>query len=363
MKKLRVLVVDDSIIFRMVVRECFSELPGVEVVAAAKDGIDAIEKIKQHKPDLVTLDVHMPGKDGIEVLQELQRLKIDTCVIMVSSETSRGAATTTKALQIGAFDFILKPNKDDRQANKRELKAQLSRQIDQLKRHQSHAPVPAAPTAKRPATGVRKSGGEKAASNFRPEAICIGISTGGPRELSKVIPALSKNIQVPILIVQHMPPLFTATMAQSLDLSAKLTVVEGSDGAALQPGHIYIAPGGKQMRLTGVAGASRIEITDDPPIRACKPSVDYLFESAASHFRHRLLAIVMTGMGDDGTRGCKTVAAKGGQVWAQDRNTSTVYGMPRSVAEAGLADQILSSQEIIAGIERCGSQSLAGCRS
>ncbi|MFK8110752.1 MAG: chemotaxis response regulator protein-glutamate methylesterase [Rubripirellula sp.] len=357
--KLRAIVVDDSLIFRKVVRDCLGQLRGVEVIDVAKDGMSALDKIIKQRPDIVTLDVEMPVLDGLEVLKALQREKVDSKVIMVSSHTERGAATTTRALSIGAFDFILKPNLGSMEENQRELKEQLGQRIDLLRRRTLRSigkdasparPRVEAPVAK-PVLAKRKP-----TRIGRLDAICIGISTGGPKALSELISSLPAEINIPILIVQHMPPLFTATLARGLHESSQLKVVEAEDGMPLKGGVVYIAPGGRQMRVGGYAGAWTTEITDDEAVKACKPSVDYLFSSAAQQFRSKMLAIVMTGMGDDGLVGCRKVAERGGVIWSQDQASSTVFGMPRQIAQAGLADEVRSLREICEGIKEHGCQ-------
>lgn len=378
---LRALVVDDSLIFRKVVRDSLASIEGVEVIDVARDGESAIEKIRILRPDVVTLDVEMPGLDGLQVLEAIQRLKIDTNVIMVSSLTTRGAETTTRALSIGAFDFILKPNHECLQENTRGLRSELGRRIEVLRRRhgrtsqnrpQVHSNDLSNRDIRPAANQVVASPGRTAAPNLaadlRPvaadpllssermnlSAICIGISTGGPKALNEVIPRLPATIDVPILIVQHMPPLFTKTMAQGLDANSALTVVEATDGMRLRGGQVYIAPGGRHMRVGGYPGAWTTEITDADPIKSCRPSVDYLFASAADQFRSQVLGIVMTGMGDDGVDGCRAIAAKGGSVWAQDKDSCAVYGMPRQVIDAGLADQVIPLSQMDRWIHRHG---------
>ncbi len=359
---LRAIVVDDSIVFRKVIRDAIAQIDGVDVIDVARDGASAIEKIKRHRPEVVTLDLEMPGLSGLEVLESLQREHIETNVIMVSSHTQRGAVATTKALEMGAFDYILKPDNDDAVDNQNELRQQLASRLDFLIRpaasSTARANDEASPQA--PQAGTSESSNHCFSSDFIScdpvDAICIGISTGGPKALARVIPSLSSEINIPILIVQHMPPMFTETMARSLNERSSLAVVEATDGMPLRGGQVYIAPGGKQTRVGGYPGAWTIEVTNDDAIRSCKPSVDYLLNSAAHQFHQRLLAIVMTGMGDDGLAGCRTVAAHGGQVWAQDQVTSTVFGMPRQIIEAGLANEILPLDLISQGIEKCGCQ-------
>lgn len=374
---LRAIVVDDSIIFRKVVRDCLADLPGVEVIDVARDGIAAVEKVRRHRPDLVTLDLEMPGLDGLQVLEQLNAEGIEANVIMVSSHTQRGAISTTKALEIGAFDFIVKPNHEDAAQNERQLKQEIGLRIAALRKRrvakqQAHCGSTDEPQSNAKSNASdSKSQTNEALSPQSPargsrvrtdlEAICIGISTGGPKALSKLVPRLSSDLEIPILIVQHMPPLFTQTMAKGLDQQTGLNVIEAANGIALKGGTIYVAPGGKQMRVGGYPGAWTTEITDDDAVRNCKPSVDYLFESAARQFRDRMLAIVMTGMGDDGLAGSRAVASRGGTIWAQDQATSTVYGMPRAVVDAGLAHEIRSLSELSAGINLCAKSSAIAC--
>ncbi len=360
--KLRTIVVDDSLIFRKAVRDCLAPMSNVEVIDIASDGTVAIAKILAHKPDLVTLDVEMPGVDGLGVLEAIKKANLETNVIMLSSHTGRGASTTTRALSLGAFDFILKPTHETFEANVAELRSQLASRIAVLSPTNPLSRVrPTAPPAPRavssPVAPVRTS--HQRRSTDRIEAIALGISTGGPKALRMLLPGLPSNLAVPILIVQHMPPLFTASLADDLNRTSEIDVVEAADGMTVRAGCAYIAPGGKQMRLGGCAGNYRVEITDDPAIKSCKPSVDYLFESAADIYGSRLLGIVMTGMGDDGTDGARAIHGRGGSVWAQDEASSTVYGMPRRAVEAGVVDEVLSLGEIGLGIRRCTAKSLA----
>lgn len=347
----RVLVVDDSLIFRKVVRDCLAEIPEVEVVGVARDGRAALEKIRTHRPDLVTLDVEMPGMDGLQVLEALQREKLNTTVIMLSSLTERGAATTTRALAIGAFDFIMKPSHQDAAENARELKKHLNRCVEAARRHQR--PTTALPNLpRRSAKPVSPKTAGKQASRTDFEVVCIGVSTGGPRALATLLPQITSPFPVPIVVVQHMPRLFTATMAKSLDSQSSLRVIEADDAMPLQAGTIYIAPGGKQLRLADGPSGRQTQVTDDPPVNSCKPSVDYLLQAANRCYGRHMLAIILTGMGNDGLAGCRQVSASGGEIWTQERSECTVYGMPRQVEQAGLADQVLNLQHMAAELNR-----------
>ncbi len=351
----RTIVVDDSIIFRKAVRDCFNTIPDVEVVDVASDGESAINKILHHKPDLVTLDVEMPGIDGLGVLKAIKEAKLSTNVIMLSSHTSRGAATTTKALALGAFDFILKPSHTTYDLNVAELTKSLTSRVSVLAkigRRSTIVPPTHSPLARPIASAqMMPEPSQRRRVSDRVDAVVIGISTGGPKALRDLLPTLPQKFSAPILIVQHMPPLFTATLADDLNKCCGLNVVEAEHGMPIRAGEVYIAPGGKQMRMGGFPGCFKIEITNDPAIKSCRPSVDYLFDSAAELVGKRLLAIVMTGMGDDGTDGSRNVRRCGGTVWAQDEASSTVFGMPRRVIESGLADAVFPLNDI--GRELC----------
>ncbi|TWT79106.1 Chemotaxis response regulator protein-glutamate methylesterase [Planctomycetes bacterium CA13] len=366
---IRTIVVDDSIVFRKAVRDSLAKIKDVEVISIAKDGLSAVQKIKRYKPDLVTLDVEMPGLDGLQVLLALRDAGIQTTVIMVSSHTERGASVTTQALNNGAFDFVLKPSHDDPRANAKELHSQLQQRIAVL--HQR----PSSSVAASPSLTARKISTLKPTTEVdtrpksrcrrpsdRLEAIVIGISTGGPKALRTLIPELPANLSVPVMIVQHMPPIFTRTMAEDLDRISHVNVVEGVNGSPIEPGTVYIAPGGKQMRVSKTGPKCQIEVNDAPAVNNCKPSVDYLFESAAIHYGRSVLGIVMTGMGSDGTAGSELIAKQGGCVWAQNEATCTVYGMPRRVIESDLADDILSLDQIQNGIIRLGTNTASSAQ-
>lgn len=383
---IRALVVDDSVIFRKLVRDSLGRIPNVQVIDFAKDGHSAVEKIDKLRPDFVTLDVEMPGLNGLEVLRELQRRKIQTRVVMISSLTKRGAVTTTQALQLGAFDFVLKPDCKTFEENQEELFAQLKSRVQTIATPPSSSPTrdglsarvgngsqvakhtqtsspnsvngvsgsrvtPDSPMAERPqhSASIASRPNTRSPNTTRPmvlDAICIGISTGGPKALATLLPELPENFSVPILIVQHMPAIFTKSMAENLNQQCRLNICEASDGDRISRGSVYIAPGGKQMAVRGFPGAWTVEVTDDPPLRNCKPSVDYLFDSAAKQFGRRMLGIVMTGMGDDGLIGCQKIAASGGTVWSQSASTCTVYGMPKRVEEAGLSNEVIPLHQL-----------------
>lgn len=354
-RPLRCLVVDDSALYRKVVRDVLAAIPGVEVVGVANDGARAVEQIEALRPDLVTLDLEMPRLDGIGVLKELQRKGIEVAAIMVSAFTTSGAKTTTEALSLGAFDFILKPTTNSLAESTLQLRHDLTPKVNAARLRGLATPAtrtaPSSTTtsstpSQRPAIPARPLPPKPRLPNLRPEIVAIGVSTGGPQALTQLLPKLPANFPVPIVIVQHMPPMFTKSLADDLDKRCQLRVSEGTQGQPVRRGEIIIAPGGRMMRVVKQATGPVIQLTDDPPERNCKPSVDFLFRSVASGYGARALAVVLTGMGDDGTLGAKQIKAAGGMVLAQDEATCVVYGMPKSIVENNLADDVLSLSQI-----------------
>ncbi len=347
---MRVLVVDDSMLFRKVVRDALATEPGIEIVGSASDGRAALEKIAQLKPEVITLDLEMPEVDGLEVLRQLKHQAKPPSVIVISALTDAGATQTAQALKLGAFDFVLKPNGPHLEANRVQLEGELLPKIRLLAEQRQlalHAEssaakcdlvIPAETTAKIP--------------QRPPLIVAIGISTGGPASLHQMLPKLPKDLPVPVVIVQHMPPKFTHSLAVDLDRHCALHVAEAADGERLHAGNVYIVPGGRQTRVERHPRGLEFCVNDDPPEKCCKPSVDYLFRSLADQVGERVLAVIMTGMGDDGTVGCQLLKRKGAYVLAQDAATCVVYGMPRQVIEHGLADMIRPLDAIADAIEQ-----------
>ncbi len=370
-KKIKVLVVDDTIVYRKAVSDILGEMPGIEVVGVAHNGKIAVSKIQTLHPDLLTLDIEMPEMNGLEVLQYLQQHAPQVSAIMVSTLTSEGGDMTMRALELGAYDFILKPSAQNIQDSKQQLRSLL-------------APLVKAFQTGRTAVGClqaggRGCGGSQAIGSFSPkirstsplpsqtvqsrfatvatstarrqgksEIVTIGISTGGPNALARMMPMLPGDIGVPIVIVQHMPPVFTKSLANSLNAKCALTVKEAQEGEPLQANVAYIAPGGKQMKLVASAdGTNRlIKITNDPPENSCKPSADYLFRSIADYYVGRATAVIMTGMGSDGTRGLQVLKQKGAHIIGQNEESCVVYGMPKAPAELGLTDVVAPLDKI-----------------
>ncbi len=356
---LKVLVVDDTIIYRKIVSDVLKEIPGVKVLGTAQNGKIALSMIEKFKPDLITLDVEMPEMNGLQVLEELKRRKINVGVIMVSTLTHRGAETTMKALELGAFYFIPKPDSGTMEENKKTIKNAISPIIKafaskkRIKKMLSKGGTKgtglAGSTREAAQQKVQKiPGAARRVKSIKSEVVAIGVSTGGPNALAEVIPRLPRNLGVPVLIVQHMPPLFTECLAKNLDSKSKLKVVEAKDRMPIEPDTVYIAPGGKQMKITGMTGNKNklIKITDDPPENNCKPSADYLFRSIAHTYKNKATGVIMTGMGSDGTLGLKLMKRFGATIIAQNEETCVVFGMPKKPIEEGIADVVAPLNKI-----------------
>jgi two-component system chemotaxis response regulator CheB len=355
----RVLVVDDSMLFRKVVRDALALDPAIEVVGSASDGRAALEKIEQFKPDAITLDLEMPEVDGLGVLRQLRERPQPPSVIVVSAFTDAGAALTNQALRLGAFDFVLKPSGANINENRDRLAADLLPKMRLLiERRQPVTDRTKAAAKRQPAvpTKVQERVPEKP-----PKVVAIGISTGGPSSLHEMLPKLSADLPVPVVIVQHMPAKFTRSLAEDLDRRAKVHVKEAEDGERLQAGTVYIAPGGRQIKIEAQLHSLKVRVTDDPPEKCCKPSVDYLFRSLADQVGARVLAVIMTGMGDDGAAGCQLLKQRGAHILAQDAASCVVYGMPRQVIESGLADMVRPLDGIAEAIEQAVRPRVPAC--
>lgn len=360
---MQVLVVDDSMLFRKVVRDALSADPRIEVVGSAADGKAALEKIEQLHPDAITLDLEMPIIDGLEVLRQLRDRADAPAVIIVSAFTDAAAALTAQALRLGAFDFVLKPTGANIDENRQRLQADLLPKIHLLTERNDPAHGKAAKPTRRswqPKAGLPEVAPERRPER-PPEIVAIGISTGGPSALHEMLPKLPKDLPVPVVIVQHMPPKFTRSLADDLDRRCQVRVVEAAEGDRLLPGTVYIAPGGKQMKLESLAHGFNVQITDDPPEKCCKPSVDYLFRSLAKQIGPKVMAVVMTGMGDDGYEGCKLLKQRGAHIVAQDAASCVVYGMPRQIVEHGLADMVRPLDKIAETIDQAVRSGAVTC--
>ncbi|MGN6507565.1 MAG: protein-glutamate methylesterase/protein-glutamine glutaminase [Tepidisphaeraceae bacterium] len=336
MSRVRVLIVDDAVVIRRIVTDVLSADPQIEVIGAAANGKIGLARIAQLNPDLVTLDIEMPEMDGLQTLRELRKQHPRLPVIMFSTLTARGASATLDALAAGASDYVTKP------ANVGSVAMAMSRireeLIPKIKALCGNKPAVPVPGAVRPATIVRAA---PSRGEGRIEAVVIGVSTGGPNALAEVIPALPQDLPVPVLVVQHMPPVFTRLLAERLNQKSKVHVKEATAGEPALPGHVYVAPGDFHMTIESGPGGLRIGLHQDHPENSCRPAVDVLFRSAAGLLGPAVLGVVLTGMGQDGCRGAGCIRERGGSVIVQDEPTSVVWGMPGAVARAGLAEVML----------------------
>jgi len=358
---LRVLVVDDTRLYRRLLSRILSAMDGVQVVGTADNGQAALEKIAQLQPDLLTLDIEMPTMDGLETLRQLHGMMPQMGIVMVSAHTVHGAKTTMRALELGAFDFITKPEDYNLAANVEHLRRQLRPIINTWCTRKylralvagegaNASPLADPGEALLPHSGVRP---QPDASPLSPvDIVALGVSTGGPQALAQVIPKLPADLRVPVVIVQHMPPMFTAALAASLNDKSPLQVVEGYHGQRLEARMVYIAPGGKQMKVVRhePEQALRLHITDDPPENYCKPSVDYLFRSIADLYTHRALGVIMTGMGTDGVLGVRLMKRQGARIIAQDAASCVVCGMPMGAIKAGVVDAVVPLEQLASAI-------------
>jgi len=335
---LRIVVVDDSALYRQMLLTVLSRIAGVEVVGTAADGEAAVELIARVRPDVITLDVQMPGLDGIGVLRALNQRGLSTRSIMVSSLTAQGAPATVAALMEGAFDFVLKPAGIDLNVTRETIQRELTDKLAAVRESMgAPPPVAATPSRERPP----KERPPRAAAGLRFDAIVIGTSTGGPQALRAVVPLLPADLAVPVFIVQHIPAQFTGSLAERLDVLSSLRVVEAADGMAVEPGVVFVAPGGRHLGVEWRGDVVACVLDDGPRRHGCRPSVDHLLESAARLYGGRVLAAVLTGMGCDGLAGCRELKQAGGTVLTQSAEGCVVYGMPKAVSEAGLADEIV----------------------
>ena len=352
---IRVLVVDDSVVVRRLVTRVLEGDPDIEVVGAAANGRIALAKIAQLEPDVVTLDIEMPELDGLATLAELRPRWPRLPVIMFSTLTERGAEATLEALSLGASDYVTKPTGLHNPAEAMAaVQAELVPRIKALhgRRLLSRMPRSPAPTAEAPSPPAPAVKAPVRPVDARIDVVAIGVSTGGPNALAELLPALPGTLPVPIVIVQHMPPVFTRMLANRLNGRCDLKVIEAEGGELLIPGRVHIAAGGQHLALVRQGTSVVTVATDDPPENSCRPAVDVLFRSVAALYGPSVLSVVLTGMGQDGLRGAEAIRVAGGQVLAQDEASSVVWGMPGFVARAGLADAVLPLDAIAAEISR-----------
>ncbi len=347
MPKTRVLVVDDAVVIRKIISETVNRDPGLEVVGLASNGKIALQKIPQVNPDIVILDVEMPEMNGLETIRELRKTYAKLPVIMFSTLTGKGTVTTIEALTAGASDYVCKPaNVGNVTESIQRLESEL---IPKIKHLCPGAVVPAPPRLPKAAAYLPS----QRTDGLQPvEILAVGTSTGGPNALAEMFKGFARDFPVPIVVVQHMPPMFTALLAERLSASTPVKFVEGQAGMPVLPGQGYIAPGGKHMVIVRFNGKPVLQLNEEPPENSCRPAVDVLFRSVVAAYGAGTLGVILTGMGYDGLRGCQLIRERQGQIIAQDRESSVVWGMPGAVAEAGLADTVVPLSQVCTEIHR-----------
>ncbi|MEM1332253.1 MAG: chemotaxis response regulator protein-glutamate methylesterase [Actinomycetota bacterium] len=357
----RILLCDDSVVIRGLLSKFIDAEDDLEVVGTAANGRIGVQKVASLQPDLLVLDVEMPEMNGLDALREIRPAHPDLPIIMFSTLTGRGASITLDALSAGASDYATKPSTTDgaldaltqvRSELIVKIRALLGSRAPGDRRFDRRPAARSSPGAAARSTAA--TGDSPSAVRLRtmgrptptPQAVVVGSSTGGPVALEQVLTAISTPLPVPMFVVQHMPEKFTKALADRLDKKSIHTVVEVDRPMTAEPGNVYVAAGGRHLRLAKAGAAVRAQPVDDPPVNSCRPSVDPLFESAAAIFGSHTLAVMLTGMGADGTDGTRTLASRGAPVIAQDEATSTVWGMPGSVVGAGLATEVLPLAQI-----------------
>jgi len=380
---IKVMVVDDAVVIRGLLTRWLGEDKSLKVVSSQRNGKLAVEDIEKSNPDVVVLDIEMPEMDGMTALPLMLAKKRDLVVIMASTLTRRNAEISLKALSLGAADYVPKPESTSEVTTSIDFRRELVEKVKALgarairmrgpartmraETNAGRTAQPVRPVTARPATDTRASFRGAAQpvaaaavkfqtrpySTARPRILAIGSSTGGPQALQEVMKEVGTAMNdVPVVITQHMPPTFTAILAEHMGKAALRPAKEGEDGEILKPGNIYVAPGGKHMIVEKEAGAVKILLKDGPPVNFCKPAVDPLFDSVAKAYGSATLGIILTGMGHDGADGVKTIAAGGGSVITQDEATSVVWGMPGAAAQTGMCCDILPLKEIGPKISR-----------
>ncbi|MGV7221352.1 MAG: protein-glutamate methylesterase/protein-glutamine glutaminase [Nitrospinales bacterium] len=353
MRKIRVLIVDDSVVVRKIISDTVAKDPDIEVAGIARDGSFALKKIPHLNPDLITLDITMPGMDGLETLTEIRKNYPRLPVIMLSALTERAAEITLDALALGANDYVTKPS------NTKDLAESIQRISDQLipkiKAFCSHIIKPELGSKNLGKTLLPQKSFTPKNIVLRPakeiDIVAIGVSTGGPNALAEVFSSFHADFPIPIVIVQHMPTYFTKLLAYRLNAKSPLNVMECTSRQEVLRGEVLIAPGNYHMTLTREENIVRTLTNQNPRVNSCRPSVDTLFKSVLNTYGAKTLAVVLTGMGHDGLLGCESIHKSGGSIIVQDEASNVVWGMPGFVVNANLADQVLPLKEI--GPEIC----------
>ena len=347
MRRIRVMVVDDVSIVRRLVSNALGADPEIEIVGSAANGREALEKIPVVRPDLIILDYEMPEMDGMETLKEIRKLAGGPKVIFFSSYTRQGAKVSLDALWQGADDYATKVTADNLAAATQCVQSELLPKIkglcEAITAESGGAAVSPRALPDTPPPGTAPPAHVNVA---RAEIVAIGASTGGPRALSVLIEALPADFPLPIVVVQHMPPLFTRSLAERLATRSGLRCLEGIDGAPLEPGTVWIAPGNWHMTVARNGTDTTLRLSGEPPENSCRPSVDPLFRSVAEVYGSSALGILLTGMGQDGLLGARRIHERQGRILVQDEATSVVWGMPGAAARAGLANKIVPLPEM-----------------
>ena len=353
-ERIRVLVVDDSVVIRRLVTHALEEDPELDVVGVASNGAIALQRIPQLNPDILTLDIEMPEMDGMETLKRVRREYPQLRVIMFSTLTERGADVTLEALTLGADDYVTKAsNEGSLDRSMKRLREELVPKIKQFfhlpQQSRGALPVPVRVTA--PPTVWRGTPGVLS-MKVRPKVVVIGVSTGGPTALGSILPEFPADFPLPVLVVQHMPPLFTRLLAERLQTRCQLPVEEARQSDQVEAGKILIAPGDFHLKVAANGPEVRVCLDQSSPLNSCRPAVDALFASIGEVYGGAVIAVILTGMGQDGLRGTEILKAQGASVIAQDEASSVVWGMPGAVVNAGLADRVLPLDQVAPEILR-----------
>jgi two-component system, chemotaxis family, protein-glutamate methylesterase/glutaminase len=352
-ERIRVMVVDDSVVIRRLVTQALEQDPVIEVVGTASNGVIGLQRIPQYNPDVMTLDIEMPDMNGLDMLRRVHREYPQLRVIMFSTLTEAGAKVTLEALTLGADDYVPKASNEgslDRSLDR--LREEMIPKIKQFFRLPAAAAptVQAEPTVARAAAPVAAMRTVQTRLTIQPKVVAIGVSTGGPTALGELLPSFPADFPLPILLVQHMPPLFTRLLAERLNATCKLKVEEATESEAVEAGRILIAPGDFHMKVAANGGGVRVHLDQSPRQNSCRPAVDALFASVAEVYGGAVLALILTGMGQDGLRGVEILRARGARILAQDEASSVVWGMPGAVVNAGLADCVLPLDGMVSEI-------------
>lgn len=372
----RTMVVDDSMVFRKILSDLLKEIPGIEIVGHAPNGRIAVQKLSTQKPDLLLLACNLPEMSGFEVLAEIREKQIDCGAIMVSGSNADLQKTGVAALTAGAFEFLTRPDGETIEETSRLLRPQLKLAVEafqerlRIRRMMGLGIRKTSLTAGIPKnTAVSQKNSDSTAAAVRKrqntgfaDLIVIGISTGGPPALAEVLTSIKQPLDIPVIIVQHIPQYFSGPLAAGLREKSGQQVYEVDDGMNLEPGKFFLSPGGAHVKLVKESGNGgyQLRLSDDPPENSCRPSIDYLLKSAVNSFVGNIAVLIMTGMGSDGLSGARLVKKAGGYVMAQNGESCVVYGMPKAIVEAGLADEVLSLNEIPAGIQRIARREAIG---